>query len=158
MKINTHKGLFYTFAIIWGIPFILIEAILIAFAYNVSFTFDILFYMLISIAVYICIVLICYWLSYIDKCYVMMDNQAMTVLSLGAKQAITVQYCDIVHITYYSLFSWKSWLMTLNSFVGTPLAFLTYSDNGEIKTIMLGYITKKQLEQIRTKCNCKIQF
>ena len=158
MKINTHKGLLSFFAFTLGIILVMLEAILLVFAINSGFTVEIIMTMLISVGCYVCAVLVFYLLSYIDKCYLYINDASVTYRTLGDTHPVTVSCSDIIALEYYRLLSLKSWLMVLTTFVAPQAVFLTYADGEDSKTVLLGYITKKQLKQIESKYGFKIKY
>ncbi len=158
MKINTHKGLLSFFAFTLGIILVMLEAILLVFAINSGFTVEIIMTMLISVGCYVCAVLVFYLLSYLDKCYVYINDTSMTYRAPGDAHPVTVSSSDIIALEYYRLLSIKSWLMALTTFVAPQALFLTYADGENAKTVLLGYITKKQLKQIESKYGFKIKY
>lgn len=136
----------------------MLEVTFLVFAINSGFSVEIIVAMLISVGCYLGVVLVFYLLSYLDKHYIYINDTSMTYRALGDAHPVTVSCSDIIALEYYRLFSLKSWLMLLSTFVAPQALFLIYSDGENSQTTLLGYITKKQLKQIEIKCGFKIKY
>ena len=149
-----NKAQFEPAMILFGLLFIpCIIALIVA---NFMFSGLVVFLTLILVlAIYIVIVIFNLKESQKTDYYLLLNNQEMEIVYhdlILSKTKINLSFDQINRIEYYRMNSLKGWSM-LYSYLYPKCVFMTYTLNGEEKTVFIGYLNYEDIKMITNQNN-----
>lgn len=145
--------------ILLGIPFIPCIVGLIICNIHV-FKIELFIILLIIIMVYFIIIFILWKLSRRKKYYLLVKNDSVELKFCDYnddKIQLILPFEQIVKFEYYKINSIKSWLMLYTTIL-PKCVFITYNQNGEEQTKLIGYLDLKEIKEIAKKTNSKLKI
>lgn len=147
--------------VILSVPFIVIGIILLI-AGLTRFEMEMIFYLLILLAIYLVITFIL-WKSTRDesKYLEFKDNEIQIVSNYGLNEKydiIKIPYDKIIHMEYYKIISLKSLLTMAHAYTIPNCVYISHNDNknSRVENIFIGYLNYKDVKEISKKYNIKL--
>ena len=149
---------FLELAIIYSIVFVPIIIVSIILCI-ISFEIKALIILLVSFALYLLIMFICWKVTRNKDCYLLVKENGleMVIEGLSGKEKLELKYNQIIKIEYYKITSITNWIFVFFQFFCIRCAYITYIANAEEVTKLIGCLSYKEIKEIAQKTNIKLK-
>lgn len=137
------------------VPIIIVSIILCI----ISFEIKALIILLVSFAIYLLIMFICWKVTRNKDCYLLVKENGleMVIEGLSGKEKLELKYNQIIKIEYYKITSITNWIFVFFQFFCIRCAYITYIANAEEVTKLIGCLSYKEIKEIAQKTNIKLK-
>lgn len=137
------------------VPIIIVSIILCI----ISFEIKALIILLVSFALYLLIMFICWKVTRNKDYYLLVKENGleMVIEGLSGKEKLELKYNQIIKIEYYKITSITNWIFVFFQFFCIRCAYITYIANAEEVTRLIGCLSYKEIKEIAQKTNIKLK-